>query len=174
MSQDEQFMALALAEARRAAESQEVPVGALVVLNGEVIGRGANGPIGRCDPTAHAEILALRAAASHTGNYRLPGATLYVTIEPCAMCYGALVHARIERLVYGAAEPKSGVVSTQWDWTQGSWFNHRIMIEGGVLAQEASALMQGFFAQRRALKRALRQGSGPGSAEGGHPKATLD
>jgi tRNA(adenine34) deaminase len=151
------YMQEALQLAQAAAQAGEVPVGAVVVLEGEVIGRGANAPIGLCDPSAHAEILALRDAAARTGNYRLPGSCLYVTIEPCAMCFGAMVHARVAQVVFGAPEPKAGVVSAQGQWINGSWFNHRVVVEGGVCEAEASALMQAFFAQRRAHKKALRR-----------------
>ena len=142
-------MRLALEEAGRAAEAEEVPVGAVVVLNGEVIGSGHNQPIGSHDPTAHAEIVALRAAAKAAGNYRLTGATLYVTVEPCLMCVGAMVHARIAELVFGTTEPKAGaVVSTQRAHEHAA-LNHRLAVTSGVLADECSAVMKEFFAKLR-------------------------
>ncbi|WP_226703178.1 tRNA adenosine(34) deaminase TadA [Microbulbifer elongatus] len=143
------FMQQALALAAKGAELGEVPVGALVVLDGEVIGEGFNQPISASDPSAHAEVKALRAAAAHQGNYRLPGATLYVTIEPCTMCFGTLIHARIARLVYGAAEPRAGVVVSQLQLAEKTFFNHKIEVEGGVLAEDAGALVRDFFKKRR-------------------------
>jgi len=142
-------MRLALEEAGRAAEAGEVPVGAVVVMGGRVIGAGHNQPIGLQDPTAHAEIVALRAAAKATSNYRLTGATLYVTVEPCVMCVGAMVHARIGELVFGTTEPKAGaVVSTQRAHEHAA-LNHRLTVTGGVLADECGAVMKDFFAKRR-------------------------
>ncbi len=146
---DYMFMQQALALAAKGAELGEVPVGALVVLDGEVIGEGFNQPISASDPSAHAEVKALRAAAAHQGNYRLPGATLYVTIEPCTMCFGTLIHARIARLVYGAAEPRAGVVVSQLQLAEKTFFNHKIEVEGGVLAEDAGALVRDFFKKRR-------------------------
>lgn len=143
------FMRQALALAEKGAELGEVPVGALVVLDGEVIGEGFNRPISASDPSAHAEVNALRAAATNRNNYRLPGATLYVTIEPCTMCFGTLVHARIARLVYGAAEPRAGVVASQLQLAEETFFNHKIEVEGGVLAEEAGTLVREFFQKRR-------------------------
>ena len=143
------FMRQALALAEQGAGLGEVPVGALVVLDGEVIGEGFNRPISASDPSAHAEVNALRAAATHQNNYRLPGATLYVTIEPCTMCFGTLIHARIARLVYGAAEPRAGVVASQLRLAEQTFFNHKIEVEGGVLADEAGALVREFFQKRR-------------------------
>lgn len=143
------FMQQALGLAARAAELGEVPVGALVVQDGEVIGEGFNQPITASDPSAHAEVVALRAAARHMNNYRLPGATLYVTIEPCTMCFGTLVHARIARLVYGAAEPRAGVVASQLQLAEQTFFNHKIQVEGGVMQDEAGALVKDFFQKRR-------------------------
>lgn len=135
--------------AREAATCGEVPVGALVVRDGEVIGRGFNAPISRHDPTAHAEVMALRDAASNVGNYRLPGATLYVTLEPCAMCAGAIMHARIGRVVYGARDPKTGVNGSILDLFAEERLNHHAVIEGGLLAEECGGLLSGFFAARR-------------------------
>ncbi len=140
-------MALDLAqEARRAGE---VPVGAVVVLDGEVVGRGFNRPIGTHDPTAHAEIVALRDAAQRLGNYRSSGATLYVTVEPCMMCVGAMVHARIGTLVYGAPEPKAGAVISTQRAHEHPALNHRIDVIGGVLEEECRDLVQAFFRERR-------------------------
>ncbi|SDS98526.1 tRNA(Arg) A34 adenosine deaminase TadA [Halopseudomonas sabulinigri] len=142
-------MRLALAEAQRAAELGEVPVGAVLVRNGEVIGRGFNQPISSQDPSAHAEMVAIRQAAAAAENYRLPGTTLYVTLEPCTMCAGLLIHSRIGRLVYGAQEPRSGAVISRSQVLEQSWMNHRMQVEGGVLAQEAGELLSSFFRQRR-------------------------
>jgi tRNA(adenine34) deaminase len=147
---DATWMARALVLAQEAARAGEVPVGALVVRDGEVLGEGWNRPIVSHDPTAHAEIAALRAAAQACGNYRLPGATLYVTIEPCAMCAGALVHARIARLVFGAREPRAGAVVSNVQLLDQSFLNHRVAWEEGVCATEAAALLQAFFRERRA------------------------
>ena len=146
---DRKWMALALEQAALAAEAGEVPVGAVLVKDGELVAAGFNQPIGRCDPTAHAEIVALRAAAQTLNNYRLPDTTLYVTIEPCAMCAGALVHARIRRLVFGAAEPRAGAVASSLQLLAGEQLNHRVEVEGGVLGDECGALMKAFFRNRR-------------------------
>jgi tRNA(adenine34) deaminase len=146
---DQQFMQVALEEAREAEAAGEVPVGAVVVLDGEVIARGRNRTISDCDPTAHAEIVALRAAARAAGNYRLGGATLYVTIEPCAMCAGAIVQARPARLVYGADDPKGGAVRTCFAILNDPRLNHRMEITAGVLAEECGGLLRDFFAGRR-------------------------
>jgi len=142
-------MRRALEWAERAARAGEVPVGAVVVRDGEVLGEGANQPIGSHDPTAHAEIVALRAAARHVGNYRLTGATLYVTIEPCTMCAGALIHARIETLVFGAREPRAGAVVSTATVVANAALNHRVAVVEGVLAEESSALLKTFFRERR-------------------------
>jgi len=150
MLSDETYMQQALALAGLAAEQGEVPVGAIVVsADGEVIGRGYNQPLGSHDPTAHAEIKALRDAAYNIGNYRLSGCRLYVTIEPCSMCAGALVHARIAELVFGAKEPRAGVVCSQQQLLDASWLNHRCQWRGGVLDAECAQLMKDFFAARR-------------------------
>lgn len=146
---DKFWMNFALAEARRAVQSGEVPIGAVIVLNNELIGRGHNQPISRCDPTAHAEILALRETAQRLKNYRLTGATMYVTIEPCAMCAGAIVNARIKRLVYGAAEPRQGAVSSVFQICTNSSLNHQVEVIAGVQEEECKALMQAFFKVRR-------------------------
>jgi len=146
---DELWMAEALSLAREADAAGEVPVGAVVVLGGEIIGRGFNQPIGHHDPTAHAEIMALRAAAARLDNYRLPGATLYVTLEPCAMCAGAIMHARIARVVFGAPDPKTGVAGSVLDLFGEARLNHHAEITGGVLAPECGQLLSSFFAARR-------------------------
>ena len=146
-----QWMRRALALAREAANDGEVPVGALVVApaEGVLLGQGRNSSIGLCDPTAHAEILALREAAAKRGNYRLPGAVLYVTLEPCMMCVGALVHARIERLVFGAPEPRTGAVVSRLQGLDSAAHNHRVAVTAGVLQEECAALLQRFFRERR-------------------------
>ena len=146
---DERWMREALVEARLAGGRGEVPVGAVVVLDGAVVGRGGNQPIHATDPTAHAEVVALRDAARTAGNYRLTGAALYVTVEPCLMCAGALVHARIGRLVFGAAEPKAGAVRSVMRALDHPALNHRVEVAGGVLEAECTALMRAFFAERR-------------------------
>ena len=142
-------MGLALEQARVAGAAGEVPVGALVVLDGEVVGRGFNRPIGRHDPTAHAEIMALRDAAANLGNYRLPGCTLYVTLEPCAMCAGAIMHARIGRVVFGARDPKTGAAGSVIDLFAELRLNHHATVTGGVLEDQCGSLLSGFFAARR-------------------------
>lgn len=142
-------MSLALDEARKAHEAGEVPVGAIVLLDGQVVGAGFNQPISAHDPTAHAEIVALRAGAARVGNYRLTGATLYVTVEPCLMCVGAMVHARIGLVVFGAAEPKAGAVMSMTRAHELPNLNHRLQVLGGVLEAECREVMQGFFKTRR-------------------------
>lgn len=154
---DQYFMNLALEQGRLAYDAGEVPVGAVVVQNGTVIGRGYNQPITSLDPSAHAEIVALRDAANNIGNYRLSGATLYVTVEPCAMCSGCLVHSRIERLVYATTEPKSGAIESAMRLLDSPFFNHKIEISAGILASEASGLMSNFFKMRREGKKKLKQ-----------------
>jgi tRNA(adenine34) deaminase len=149
---DVAFMRQALALAQRAAAEGEVPVGAVLVRDGTVIGTGWNRPIASHDPTAHAEICALRDAAEREGNYRLPGATLYVTLEPCPMCAGAIVHARVERVVFGASDPRSGAAGSVFDLLPSdARFNHRTLCGGGVLAQECGELLRAFFRARRVL-----------------------
>ncbi|WJW76284.1 tRNA adenosine(34) deaminase TadA [Thiohalobacter sp. IOR34] len=143
---DEYWMRRALALAERAADSGEVPVGALLVLDDELIGEGWNQPIGSQDPTAHAEIVALRDAAARLANYRLTGSTLYVTLEPCLMCAGAMVHARVARLVYGASDSKRGAAGEAFE---AHWLNHRVAVTGGVLAEDCAEQLQGFFRSRR-------------------------
>jgi tRNA(adenine34) deaminase len=143
------LMAAALAEARRAADAGEVPIGAIVVIGGEIVGRGFNQPISSADPTAHAEVVAIRDAARRSANYRLTGATLCVTIEPCLMCVGALVHARIATLVFGAAEPRSGAVVSTVKGADLPGHNHRFAVVSGVREVECRELMQNFFQSRR-------------------------
>jgi tRNA(adenine34) deaminase len=152
---DSDFMALALAQAQHAWKLGEVPVGAVVVKDGELIAVGYNQPIGRHDPTAHAEIVALRAAAEKLGNYRLPGCELYVTLEPCAMCSGAMMHARLARVVYGAADPKTGACGSVLNLFEQEKLNHHTELVGGILADQASAMLRGFFAERRAAARVI-------------------
>jgi tRNA(adenine34) deaminase len=142
-------MARALALARRAEAGGEVPVGAVLVRGNALLAEGWNRPIGTSDPTAHAEIVALRAAARRTGNYRLPGTTLYVTLEPCPMCMGAVVHARVGRLVYAAADPRSGAAGSVFDLACHPRLNHCVTVQAGPLAAEASALLREFFRRRR-------------------------
>lgn len=146
---DSEFMGLALDLAREAGAAGEVPVGALIVMDRQVVGRGFNQPIGRHDPTAHAEIMALRDAATRQGNYRLPGSTLYVTLEPCIMCAGAIMHARIERIVFGARDPKTGAAGSVVDIFAEARLNHHATIVGGVLAEDCGRLLSSFFAARR-------------------------
>ena len=145
----EEFMRRALDEARRAREAGEVPVGAVVVSDGTVVGAGFNQPIGKVDPSAHAEIMALRAAGQALRNYRLSGASLYVTVEPCLMCVGAIVHARIETVVYGVPDPKGGAIRSVLDVSDLA-LNHRFEAEEGVLADECRELLQEFFREKRA------------------------
>ena len=149
MQDDEHWMGLALEEAARAARAGEVPIGAAVVLDGRLLASGHNAPIARHDPTAHAEIVALREAARGAGNYRLPGATLYATIEPCVMCCGAAVHARIARLVYGADDAKAGAVRSIHRLLDDARLNHRIEVIAGVRAAECGARLSEFFRAKR-------------------------
>ena len=142
-------MQLALQLAAQAAANDEVPVGAVVVRDGELLGQGFNQVISAADPTAHAEIIALRDAAQKVGNYRLSGATLYVTLEPCTMCAGALVHARIAELVFAAREPRAGVVCSSCQILNEPWYNHKVNWQEGVLAEESSAMLRAFFRARR-------------------------
>ena len=146
---DEDFMREALALAAQAAAAGEVPVGAVVVKDGVIVGRGYNRPISSADPTAHAEIVALREAARHLENYRLVGCELYVTLEPCVMCVGAMAHARIGRIVYGARDPKTGACGSILDLPALETFNHHGRFEGGVLAAESAEILRRFFAARR-------------------------
>jgi tRNA(adenine34) deaminase len=146
----EKFMRLALAQAGRARDAGEVPIGAVVVVDDRVIGEGFNQPISARDPTAHAEIIALRAAAAAVGNYRLTGATMYVTVEPCLMCVGAMVHARVALVVFGALEPKAGAIQSMTRAHEFGRLNHRLGALGGVLVAECRELLQAFFKERRA------------------------
>ena len=146
---DERFMQIALEAARRAQARGEVPVGAVLVAHGEPVAEAGNAPITAVDPTAHAEVVVLRRAAHSVGNYRLPGTTLYVTLEPCCMCVGAMVHARVARLVFGAADPKSGAAGSVFPLAQAPEHNHRMQVTGGVLAEECAGLLQSFFRARR-------------------------
>jgi tRNA(adenine34) deaminase len=148
-SEDEQFMRMALEEARRAGEEGEVPVGAVLVSSGQVIARGRNRPIALSDPTAHAEILALREGAARVGNYRLAHCTLYVTIEPCTMCAGALLQARVRRLVFGAEDPKAGGVRSLYFLLEDERLNHRVEVTAGVLLKECREILRRFFQERR-------------------------
>jgi len=149
MSVDEQFMQRAIELARRAEAEGEVPVGAVIVKDGEIIAEGWNRPIANHDPTAHAEIQVIRAAAKTVANYRLPDTTLYVTLEPCLMCIGAVTHARIKRVVYGATDPRAGAVQSIYTITDDRKLNHHIDVEGGLLADECGQLLRNFFRQRR-------------------------
>lgn len=151
---DEKYMGMAYAQAQRAADLGEVPVGAIVVQNGGVIGVGHNRPIASHDPCAHAEIMALRDAGKTVGNYRLVGATLFVTLEPCLMCAGALVHSRIERLVFGAREPKAGAIVSQASSLEAEFLNHRVEVVEGVLAERCSNQLSEFFRRRRQSRKA--------------------
>lgn len=151
---DIDFMRAALDLAGAAQAAGEVPVGAVVVLDGEIVGRGYNSPISRHDPSAHAEMLALRDAAQKLGNYRLVGCELFVTLEPCLMCAGAIMHARIARVVYGASDPKTGACGSVLNAFDQPRLNHHTRVEGGVLAQECGAVLSNFFALRRAQQKA--------------------
>ena len=147
--EDARYVDLALVEARRAAAAGEVPIGAVVVLDGRVIARAHNAPITLRDPTAHAEVLALRAAARETGNYRLERTSVYTTVEPCLMCCGALVHARVARLVYGAADPKAGAAASLYRILDDGRLNHRVEVTAGVRSEECAALLTEFVRARR-------------------------
>ncbi|MGV1098177.1 tRNA adenosine(34) deaminase TadA [Thiovibrio sp. JS02] len=150
MDAEEHFMTIALAEARQAAARGEVPIGAaLVDGEGHILARDGNRSIELCDPSAHAEMLVLRKAGILRGNYRLPGTTLYVSLEPCVMCAGALVHARVQRLVYGALDPKAGGVISLFQVGQDSRLNHQLQVSGGLLAEESARLLRDFFKERR-------------------------
>ncbi len=146
---DRLFMELALEAARRGAAENEVPVGAVLVRGAEILGTAHNAPRGLIDPTAHAEVLAMRAAARHLGNYRLPGTTMYVTVEPCIMCVGALIQARVARVVFGCSEPKAGALGSVCDVRRDARVNHRFEVSGGVCADAASDLLRRFFEVRR-------------------------
>jgi len=151
-SRDDYFMREALALATQGAALGEVPVGAVLVPEGEIVGRGFNCPISQHDPSAHAEMVAIRAAALAVENYRLPGSTLYVTLEPCSMCAGLIVHSRVARVVYGASEPKAGVAASRGQFFTQEFLNHRVLVEGGVLMEECGAVLSEFFRQRRAAR----------------------
>jgi len=148
-AQDELWMSEALRLARRAADEGEVPIGAVVVRDGGIVGRGWNRNIGLNDPSAHAEIMALREAGVEAGNHRLPGCELYVTLEPCPMCAGAMIHARLARVIYGAVDPKTGAAGGVFDLLEHPAHNHRLAVTGGCLAEESSLLLREFFRQRR-------------------------
>jgi tRNA(adenine34) deaminase len=147
---DNEWMQLALANAKKAYQANEVPVGAVIVdANNNILGQGWNQPVGASDPSAHAEIVALRLAANSINNYRIPDATLYVTLEPCAMCAGAMVHARIKRLVFGAKDPRTGAAGSVFNLTDSEKLNHRIKVTSGILADECGNLLKEFFQARR-------------------------
>ena len=152
-SHDEDFMREALALAAQGALLGEVPVGAVIVQEGKVIGRGFNRPISGHDPSAHAEMVAIRDAAARLENYRLPGSTLYVTLEPCSMCAGLIVHSRVQRVVYGATEPKAGVAISRGQFFSQDFLNHRVLVEGGLLADACGEVLSDFFRERRLLTR---------------------
>ncbi|GFM82183.1 tRNA-specific adenosine deaminase [Pseudomonas cichorii] len=152
-SRDQDFMREALALAAEGALLGEVPVGAVLVLDGQIVGRGYNCPISGSDPSAHAEMVAIRDAAKAVSNYRLPGSTLYVTLEPCSMCAGLIVHSRVARVVYGALEPKAGIVQSQGQFFTQGFLNHRVLFEGGVLGEECGAMLSEFFRMRRAASK---------------------
>ena len=146
---DVNFMQVALDEARLAGDAGEVPIGAVVVREGEIVARGQNRVLRALDPTAHAEIVDLRAAAAALGNYRLPGCTLYVTLEPCAMCAGAMIHARLARLVFAAADPKAGAAGSVLAVVNHPQLNHQMLVEQGILAEKSAELLRSFFRERR-------------------------
>lgn len=154
---DEYWMHKALELAQCASDIDEVPVGAIVVKDNQIIGKGWNQPITSCDPTAHAEIMALRDAGQHQNNYRLPGCTLYVTIEPCSMCAGAIVHSRIERVVFGATEPKAGTVVSNGCFFEGEYLNHKVGFSGDILSEPCSTMISAFFSRRRSEKKAIKK-----------------
>lgn len=151
---DEDYMRAALVLARQAEQAGEVPVGAVVVKDGVIVGRGSNAPISQHDPSAHAEMLALRDAAQNVGNYRLVGCELYVTLEPCLMCVGAMFHARIARVIFGASDPKTGAAGSVLDLFAEQRINHHAVAQGGILAAECGSILSQFFAARRAQQRA--------------------
>ena len=153
LSTDTFFMKRALELSQSAADYGEVPVGAVIVYDGEIVGEGYNQPISSCDPTAHAEVVAMRRACATLNNYRLTGCELYVTIEPCTMCVGAMVHARIKRVIFGALEPRAGALQSQFQLMENSSYNHSIAWNGGVLAEQCAAMMADFFRQKRSIKK---------------------
>jgi len=146
---DQQYMRMAIEQAQLAAQSGEVPVGAVLVKDGQVISKAFNKPIANHDPSAHAEMMALREAALSEGNYRIPGSTLYVTLEPCAMCSGAMLHARIDRVVFGAPDPKTGAAGSVLDLFASKQINHQTSVEGGIMSEECGQLLRDFFKGRR-------------------------
>ena len=146
---DQQYMRMAIEQAQLAAQSGEVPVGAVIVKDGQVISKAFNKPIANHDPSAHAEMLALREAALYEENYRIPGTTLYVTLEPCAMCSGAMLHARVGRVVYGAQDPKTGAAGSVLDLFSSKQINHQTSVEGGIMGEECGQLLRDFFKGRR-------------------------
>jgi tRNA(adenine34) deaminase len=158
---DHHYMQRALVLAAQAAALGEVPVGAVLVVGDEIVAESWNQSIHACDATAHAEIMVLRQAGARTGNYRLPGSTLYVTIEPCTMCVGALIHARVDKVIFGAPEPRAGALVSQLQLMNQTHWNHRLQFEGGVEADRAGELMQAFFKMRRENIRALRKSAKP-------------
>ena len=158
-------MQVALTQAQLAWEQGEVPVGAVVVCDGEIVATGFNQPIGRHDPTAHAEIVALRAAADKLGNYRLPGCTLYVTLEPCIMCSGAMMHARLARVVFAATDPKTGACGSVLNLFDEARLNHHAEVSGGVLGEQCGALLKEFFAMRRLMAQRRRETAATSSGE---------
>ena len=149
MNEDEKWMQIAISEANLAKSKDEIPVGAVLIQNSELIAKAHNQPISNNDPTAHAEIQVLRIAAKQQKNYRLVGSTIYVTLEPCAMCLGAMMHARIKRIVFGASDPKTGVCGSCANLTSEAFFNHRITVLGGILEKESKKILQSFFKLRR-------------------------
>ncbi|MDC1065938.1 tRNA adenosine(34) deaminase TadA [Candidatus Pseudothioglobus singularis] len=149
MTVEEKWMHIAVEEAELAMKENEIPVGAVLVQNGKIVAKAHNQPISNNDPTAHAEIQLLRRAGEKKKNYRLVGSTLYVTLEPCAMCFGAMIHARIDRIVFGAYDPKSGVCGSCIDFRDASFFNHKIKVEGGILEKNCSDLLRFFFKDKR-------------------------
>ena len=155
MNDDEKWMKIAISEANLAKVEGEIPVGAVLVLNDKLIAKAHNQPILNHDPTAHAEVEVLRKAGRKLKNYRLSGSTLYVTLEPCAMCLGAIMHARVERIVYGASDPKTGVCGSKTDLTSESFFTHKVKVDGGVLEEENKEILQSFFKSRRKEKKLI-------------------
>ena len=155
MSEDEKWMKIAISEANLAINEGEIPVGAILIQDGKLIAKAHNKPILNHDPTAHAEVEVLRKAGRKLKNYRLSGSTLYVTLEPCAMCLGAIMHARVERIVYGASDPKTGVCGSKTDLTSESFFTHKVKVDGGVLEEENKEILQSFFKSRRKEKKLI-------------------
>ncbi len=153
MTEHDFFMREALELAAQAQANDEIPVGAVIVLNNKIIGRGFNNPIGLNDPTAHAEIVAIREAAQFLGNYRLPGTTLYVTLEPCSMCIGAIIHSRLECLVFGAYEPKAGAVVSAFNLLESKAYNHKLLVVQGVLKESCRKMISSFFREKRTTRR---------------------